>query len=83
MSLRALSPVVAESKHRGGMLDILVLASEGIPTVQSGRGTIAVVRRDRDSSTVACKPCDPNRRILVRRLETKHGPVFSSELVTP
>jgi len=83
VSVRALSPIAAESRHRGGVLEILVLESEGIPTATSGRGTVAVVAPHRDGHVVGVKPCDPNRRVLVRRLETKDGPVFSSELVTP
>ncbi len=79
-SVRALSPVVAESRHRGGILEIQVFATEGIPTAQSGRGTVCVVARHRDGHVVGAKPCDPNRRIAVRRLETKDGPLFMSEL---
>jgi len=80
MNVRALSPVIAESRHRGGILEIQVFAHEGIPTATSGRGTIAVVAPHRDGYVVGVKPCDPNRRILVRRLETSSGPMFISEL---
>jgi len=65
-----------------GILEIQVFAHEGIPTATSGRGTIAVVAPHRDGYVVGVKPCDPNRRILVRRLETSSGPMFISELVT-
>jgi len=81
MSVRALSPIVAESRHRGSLIEIQVLASEGIPTAQSGRGTVCVVAPHRDGHVVGVKPCDPNRRVLVRRLETANGPMFTSELV--